>query len=79
MTRTPANVAPPQHAKVESQELASYIAGVSGEMALLAGRARWPLLSYFLNMARIEAEARLTLADETPRRVADPRRRKAAR
>ena len=42
-------------------DLASYIAETSGELALLAGRARWPLLSYFLNMARIEAEARIAL------------------
>lgn len=42
-------------------DLASYIADISGELALLAGRARWPLLTYFLNMARVEAEARMAL------------------
>ena len=40
------------------EELARYIADRSAELALLAGRARWPLLTYLLNMARIEAETR---------------------
>ena len=45
-------------------DLAGYIADMSGELALLAGRARWPLLTYFLNMARIEAEARMAIDAE---------------
>ena len=48
------------------EELARYIADRTGELALLAGRARWPLLTYLLNMARIEAEARASVAVQAP-------------
>ena len=50
------------------QEMAAFIAQTSGELALLAGRAQWPLLTYFLNMARVEAEARLASVDGKPER-----------
>ncbi len=33
-----------------------YIAEMAGELAALAGAARLPMLTYFLNMARVEAE-----------------------
>lgn len=36
-------------------EIASYIAQLSGEMALLARGAKLDLLAYFLEMARMEA------------------------
>ena len=37
------------------EEIASYIAQLSGEMASLARGARLDLLAYFLEMARLEA------------------------
>jgi len=38
--------------------LANYIAEMSGELAKLAQRGRMPMLSYFLSLARVEAEGR---------------------
>lgn len=40
-------------------ELASYIAEMSGELAVLARRAEWPLIAYFLEMAQMQAGERL--------------------
>ena len=39
-----------------------YIAEMSGELAALAGGARQPMLTYFLNMARVEAEMQIAEA-----------------
>lgn len=39
------------------EEIAGYIAQLSGEMASLARGARLDLLAYFLEMARLEAAA----------------------
>lgn len=36
-----------------------YIAEMAGELASLAGAARLPMLTYFLNMARVEAEMQI--------------------
>lgn len=36
-----------------------YIAEITGELAALAGSARQPMLTYFLNMARVEAEMQI--------------------
>ena len=44
-------------------ELAQFVAERTAELALLTGQARWPLLTYFLNMARIEAETRVARDD----------------
>ena len=38
--------------------LAIYIADLSAELATLAGRGGMPMLAYFLNLARVEAETR---------------------
>ncbi len=38
--------------------LAEYIAAMTGELARFAGAARLDTLTYFLNMARMEAESR---------------------
>jgi hypothetical protein len=38
--------------------LAAYIAEMSAELAMLAGRAQLPMLAYFLNLARVEAQIR---------------------
>ena len=37
-------------------EIASYIAQMAGELALLASSAKFELLAYFLDMARVESE-----------------------
>lgn len=37
-------------------DLSTYIADMSGELAALAGRSGMPMLAYFLNLARAEAE-----------------------
>ncbi len=36
--------------------VAEYIAAISAELAAMAGGARLDMLTYFLNMARLEAE-----------------------
>ncbi len=36
--------------------LAAYIADMTAELARLAGNARLPMLAYFLNLARVEAQ-----------------------
>jgi hypothetical protein len=42
----------------EAASTAGYIADMAGELAALAGRAGLPMLTYFLNLARVEAEIR---------------------
>jgi hypothetical protein len=42
----------------ELASLAGYIAEMTGELSALAGRAQLPMLAYFLNLARVEAEMR---------------------
>jgi hypothetical protein len=42
----------------ETASLAAYIADMSAELATLAGRSQMPMLAYFLNLARVEAEIR---------------------
>jgi hypothetical protein len=43
---------PTEHAA----SLAAYIADMTAELAELAGNARLPMLAYFLNLARVEAQ-----------------------
>lgn len=38
--------------------LAAYIAEMAAEMAIMAERADLPMLSYFLRLARVEAESK---------------------
>ncbi len=38
--------------------IAGYIADMTAELASLAGRSQLPMLAYFLNLARVEAEIR---------------------
>lgn len=40
-----------------SEEVATYVSQMAGEMAAMARTARLDLLAYFLEMARIEANA----------------------
>lgn len=40
-----------------SEEVATYVSQMAGEMAAMARSARLDLLAYFLEMARIEANA----------------------
>ena len=43
----------------ERAEMLRYISEMTGELASIAGAARMPMLTYFLNMARVEAEMQL--------------------
>jgi hypothetical protein len=45
-------VASPQ----DQADLAAYIVEMTGELARLAGEAGMPMLAYFLNLARVEAQ-----------------------
>lgn len=45
-----------QRSAQDSAALVSYIADMAGELAQLAGGAQMPMLAYFLNLARVEAE-----------------------
>ena len=56
----------------ERAETLRYIAEMTGELASLAGGARLPMLTYFLNMARVEAEMQLADA-ASPTRTPRPR------
>jgi hypothetical protein len=40
----------------DAASLAAYIADMTAELADLAGKARLPMLAYFLNLARVEAQ-----------------------
>jgi hypothetical protein len=40
----------------DAASLAAYIAEMTAELAGLAGKARLPMLAYFLNLARVEAQ-----------------------
>ncbi len=42
----------------ETANLAAYVGDMAGELATLAGRSKLPMLAYFLNLARVEAEIR---------------------
>lgn len=46
----------PQDNNTDSAALAAYIAEMSAELATLAGRGNLPMLAYFLNLARVEAQ-----------------------
>lgn len=45
-----------EDASPEPSEVARYVAALSRDLATLAKRARMPVLAYFLEMAREEAE-----------------------
>jgi hypothetical protein len=40
----------------DAASLAAYISELTAELAELAGNARLPMLAYFLNLARVEAQ-----------------------
>jgi hypothetical protein len=50
---------------IPRHDLAAYVADMAAELSLMTGRARWPLLTYFLNMARVEAESQMRLMAES--------------
>ncbi len=53
----------------EAAKMAIYIADMTAELATLAGRAGFPMLAYFLNIARVEAQINAReLGDRTPAR-----------
>lgn len=45
-----------RRAEEDAAALASYIADMASELSQLAGRAEMPMVAYFLNLARVEAE-----------------------
>ena len=47
------------------EETAGYIADMIGALAVMAGEARLDLLTYLLNMARVEAELQGRRSEET--------------
>ena len=52
-----AESAAPTYGREDAAEVAEYIAQMSAELAKMAGNARFATLTYFLNLARLEAEA----------------------
>jgi hypothetical protein len=48
-----------RQAAKDAASVAEYIADMTGELARLAGAARLDTLTYFLNMARMEAESHM--------------------
>lgn len=40
----------------QQAEVSAYISDISAELARMAGEAKLPMLAYFLNLARVEAE-----------------------
>jgi hypothetical protein len=50
----------PRKAAQDSAAVAEYIADIAGQLARLAGSVRLDTLTYFLNMARMEAEAQMS-------------------
>lgn len=47
---------PERRAEEDAAALASYIADMASELSQLAGRSEMPMVAYFLNLARVEAE-----------------------
>ena len=47
-------------AKSGAAEAAEYIEAMTGELALMAGQANLQMLTYFLNMARVEAQLQIS-------------------
>ena len=61
------SAAPEDNADViDATDLARYIAEMSGEMAALSRRAGWPLVTYFLEMAELQAQERLRQRGQAP-------------
>ena len=50
----------------DAASLAAYIAEMTAELAELAGDARLPMLAYFLNLARVEAQIYARENDSRP-------------
>jgi len=50
----------------ERADMLRYISDMTGELASIAGAARMPMLTYFLNMARVEAEMQLNEGHSSP-------------
>lgn len=51
-------------------EVARYISEITAEMSRMAGGADLPMLVYFLNLARVEAET-VARESETPENLSD--------
>ena len=61
----------------ERDEMLRYISEMTGELASIAGAARMPMLTYFLNMARVEAEMQRNAAVSDAASRGDARHRRA--
>ena len=48
------------NANFSAAEAAEYIEAMTGELALMAGQANLQMLTYFLNMARVEAQLQIS-------------------
>jgi hypothetical protein len=55
---TPVSGDSARRAVEDSAAMASYIADMAAELAQLATRSELPMVAYFLNLARVEAESR---------------------
>ena len=66
---------PPDHGPQSAApaDVARYIGEMAGALASLAGGQHMPMLTYFLNMARVEAEMQALEASE--RGLSPPRKR----
>ncbi len=45
--------------RTQTEDALRYIAEMAAQLASLAGETRLPMLTYFLNMARVEAEMQI--------------------
>jgi hypothetical protein len=62
---TTARTAPfPRRPSADAAGTAEYIAMITAELAAMAGCARLDMLTYFLNMARLEAEFHMRRQDQ---------------
>ncbi len=75
MSRQELDVATPRER--ERADMLGYISEMTGELASMAGAARMPMLTYFLNMARVEAEMQRNAAVSDAASRGDARHRRA--
>ncbi len=48
----------------QQASVSAYISDISGELARMAGEAKLPMLAYFLNLARVEADMAQRIKDD---------------
>jgi hypothetical protein len=62
----------------EVSSLAAYIGEMSAGLAAMARRSKMPMLAYFLDLARLEAETCSTEPTQRPKNTATPNKRAKA-